>query len=354
MSDPILQISDIEKSYEGKKVLSGISFDLFSGEILALLGPSGCGKSTLLAIIAGIQNAEKGNVTWNGVQINNLPPHLRSFGLMFQEDLLFPHMNVFENIAFGLRMQQRDDDYIQINVLDSLAMVGLQGFEKRNVNTLSGGEQQRVALARSIAPQPGLLMLDEPLSSLDRNLREHLLGEIKRILKQLNQTAIYVTHDQEEAFSIADRIVLMQEGRVIQIGTPEELYNHPNNKFVANFLGLSNLIQGTVKRVNNQYFIESAIGNIATEENSEGRKITLLVKPNAIEINGSDGIRLTGIVTNKVFQGNFCQVMIATNGIKLKFILLIHENIPEINEEIQFSIDPREIIPIAEMESNVK
>jgi spermidine/putrescine transport system ATP-binding protein len=354
MSDPILQISEIEKSFEGKKVLSGITFDIFSGEILALLGPSGCGKSTLLAIIAGIENPEQGKVTWYGAQINNLPPHLRGFGLMFQEDLLFPHLNVFENIAFGLRMEQMDHDYIQAKVLESLAMVGLQGFEDRNVNTLSGGEQQRVALARSIAPQPGLLMLDEPLSSLDRNLREHLLEEIKKLLKELNQTAIYVTHDQEEAFSIADRIVLMQEGRVVQTGTPEELYNHPKNKFVANFLGLSNLIQGTVKHINNQFFIESAIGNLATDENLEGGNITLLVKPNAIQINGSHGMKLSGIVINKVFQGNFCQIIIDTNEIKLKFVLLINEKIPEINEEIQFSIDPKGIIPISEMEPDFK
>ena len=288
MSQPILQITEIEKSFGEVKVLSGITFDQFPGEVIALLGPSGCGKSTLLGIIAGIENPDHGNILWKGARINDLPPHRRGFGLMFQEDVLFPHMNVFENVAFGLKMQKKDKGDIQEKVEEILGLVGLQDLKERNVNTLSGGEQQRVALARSIAPQPGLLMLDEPLSSLDRALRDRLLGEIRRILKELNQTAIYVTHDQEEAFSIADRIVLMRAGKVEQIGTPEDIYNHPISSFAALFLGLSNLIAGKVIIDNNLSFVDSALGQIPFSGDYQG-SITLLIRPDSAVIN-LDGI----------------------------------------------------------------
>jgi len=347
MPQPILQVTEIEKSFGEVKVLSGITFDQFPGEVIALLGPSGCGKSTLLGIIAGIENPDHGNIIWKGSRINDLAPHRRGFGLMFQEDVLFPHMNVFENVAFGLKMQKKDKGYIQEKVGEILSLVGLQDLKERNVNTLSGGEQQRVALARSIAPQPGLLMLDEPLSSLDRALRDRLLGEIRRILKELNQTAIYVTHDQEEAFSIADRIVMMRAGKIEQIGTPEEIYNHPISSFAALFLGLSNLIRGKVIIDKNQFFVDSALGQIPFSGDYRG-SITLLIRPNSAVINGKEGLILTGKIVEKTFQGNFCHVIITTNGTQLKFNFLANTDIPEIGEEINFSINLDGITPIFE------
>lgn len=353
MAPPILQISDIEKSFAEKEVLSGITFELFQAEIVALLGPSGCGKSTLLGIIAGIENPDHGSIYWEGSRINDLPPHRRGFGLMFQEDVLFPHMDVFENVAFGLKMQKKDDKYIQDKVAETLDLVGLQDLNDRNVNTLSGGEQQRVALARSIAPHPGLLMLDEPLSSLDRTLSEHLLREIKRILRQLNQTAIYVTHDQEEAFSIADRVILMGAGKVEQVGTPEEIYNHPTSSYAARFLGFSNLISGTALVDNNQKVIESKLGRISFTGEYQG-PITLLIRPNAAAINGTEGLILEGKIVEKTFQGNLCHVAISTSGMDLKFYFLTNTNIPEVEEFIQFSINPSGIVPILETQTDLK
>ena len=351
MQQPILQISNIEKSFAEVKVLSRISFDLYPGEVIVLLGPSGCGKSTLLGIIAGIENPDYGSISWKGKQINNIPPHRRGFGLMFQDDVLFPHMNVFENVAFGLKMQKKEGQFIQEKVAETLNLVGLQDLKERDVNTLSGGEQQRVALARSIAPQPGLLMLDEPLSSLDRTLRERLLGEIKRILRELNQTAIYVTHDQEEAFSIADRVILMRDGQVEQTGTPEELYSHPATKYVARFLGLSNLIPGTARIENKVQIIDTSIGQIPFTGDIQG-STTLMIRPDSAEINGTEGFSLHGKIVEKIFQGNLCQVVISINDTNLKFYFLTSTTIPETDEHIQFSINPAGIVPILESQSD--
>lgn len=351
MHPPILQIREINKSFANKRVLSGITFDLYPGEIIALLGPSGCGKSTLLAIVAGIEDPDNGEIYWKGMQINAVPPHKRGFGLMFQEDVLFPHLNVYENVAFGLRMQKKDPEFIQKSVAETLELVGLQEMKQRNVNTLSGGEQQRVALARSIAPQPGLLMLDEPLSSLDRSLSERLLNEISRILREVNQTAIYVTHDQEEAFSIADRVVLMNDGEIEQIGTPEEIYSSPSSSFAANFLGFSNLIPGFALIEDGQTYIESALGKTPFSGDIQG-PVTLLVRPDSALINGENGLILSGTITDKIFQGNLCRVSISSRGMELKFIFLSNTNIPNIEDDIQFSINQDGIVPIFDSQSS--
>jgi spermidine/putrescine transport system ATP-binding protein len=234
----MLTLNNIHKSYEGKPLLKGISLSVAQGETLCLLGPSGSGKSTLLRIIAGLEEAEAGNVFWQGTSLADTPSHLRNFGLIFQDYALFPHLNVFENVAFGLKMQKTPKDEIQQRVTESLRQVDLAGFESRRVTELSGGEQQRVALARALAPRPRLLMFDEPLGALDRRLRERLIAEIREILGRSGVPAIYVTHDHGEAFALAQRVILLNQGEIAQSGSPAEITSQPASAWVAEFLGL--------------------------------------------------------------------------------------------------------------------
>lgn len=239
---PSLEVRSLSKTFGPIRAVDDVSFSLDQGEIVALLGPSGSGKSTLLSLIAGLETPDSGDVLWDGESLATVPPHRRGFGLMFQDYALFPHKNVTQNVGFGLQMQGIGRADIAAGVRWALDLVGLAGFEQRDVNTLSGGEQQRVALARSLAPRPRLLMLDEPIGALDRNLRDRLLAELPDLLGRLNQTALYVTHDQEEAFALADRVLILQAGKVVQAGTPSEIHSHPASPFVAEFLGLSDEI----------------------------------------------------------------------------------------------------------------
>ena len=240
----MLELIDIHKTYENKPLLSGISFTVDAGETVCLLGASGSGKSTLLRIIAGLEKAEIGQVLWDGADLASVPAHQRKFGLVFQDYALFPHLTVTENVAFGLNMQNLPQDEIKLRVTALLKQVNMGGFANRHVTDLSGGEQQRVALARALAPRPRLLMFDEPLGALDRALRDYLLEELRGILHSSGVPAIYVTHDQEEAFAIADRIVLLHDGQIEQEGTPVEVFAHPASGWVAKFLGLGNVIEG--------------------------------------------------------------------------------------------------------------
>ena len=236
----MLALKNIHKSYEGKPLLKAISFDVAHGETLCLLGPSGSGKSTLLRIISGLENAEVGDVYWDGESLAGVPSHERNFGLIFQDYALFPHLNVFENVAFGLKMQKIPKVAIQQRIAETLKQVHLTGFDSRRVTELSGGEQQRVALARALAPRPRLLMFDEPLGALDRRLREYLIVEIREILRESGMPAIYVTHDQAEAFALADRVMLLNDGEIVQSGSPEEIMDQPASAWVAEFLGVKN------------------------------------------------------------------------------------------------------------------
>ncbi len=242
----ILEIHHLSNQYEGQALLQDISFSLAQGEILCLLGPSGSGKTTLLRLIAGLEKEDAGTIIFAGKDIRRIPPHKRNFGMMFQEYALFPHKSVRQNVAFGLEMQHCPNDEATRRVQTVLTMVGLTGLQHRKIDELSGGERQRVALARSLAPQPKLLLLDEPLGSLDRALRDRLTGEIRTILKSLAVTAIFVTHDQAEAFSIADKVAILHHGILQQFDTPENIYRNPTNRTVAEFLGFRNLIAGTV------------------------------------------------------------------------------------------------------------
>ena len=340
-----LQVVEIHKSYGETHALRGVSFHVREGEIVAVLGPSGCGKSTLLSIIAGLESADSGEIFWNGKSLENVPPHQRGFGLMFQDYALFPHMNVFDNIAFGLRMIGLSPSKAQQRVQESLQLVGLPGYETRDVNTLSGGEQQRVALARSLAPQPQFLMLDEPLGSLDRTLREGLKLDVRAILRKLHQTALYVTHDQEEAFSLADRVVVMDSGGVAQIGTPQTIYNQPVSLFVARFLGMQNLFPGQIIRIDDQYVIESPLGRIPTSSHEEGQ-VTMLVRPEAVHLNDQGEIKYEGIVVERTFRGGTCRAVIGVGDVPLVLELLSNTDLPADGERVQLSFNPLEAVQI--------
>ncbi len=277
----MLALTDISKSYEGKPLLTSVSFTVGAGETVCLLGASGSGKSTLLRIVAGLEPPESGRVLWNGADLAPVPPHARDFGLVFQDYALFPHLTVFENAAFGLRMRDLPNDEIQTRVAESLETANLRGFESRRVTDLSGGEQQRVALARALAPNPRLLMFDEPLGALDRSLKEDLLDELRAILHRTQIPAIYVTHDQEEAFAIADRVLLLHDGTIVREGAPADVWSHPGSAWVARFLGVGNVVNGRMKEESGRMKVETDIGVFEVQcehRHTKGEAVALLLK----------------------------------------------------------------------------
>jgi ABC-type Fe3+/spermidine/putrescine transport system ATPase subunit len=332
MTTPLLQVEGIDKSYDDVPVLKDVSLSLERGEIMCLLGPSGSGKTTLLRIIAGLEAAGSGQVRLDGRDLSGVPVHRRGIGLMFQEFALFPHKDVYGNVAFGMRMARLPREEIERRVASALALVGLRGFERRSVYELSGGEQQRVALARSLAPRPSLLMLDEPLGSLDRALRERLMNELRRILKSVELTGLYVTHDQIEAFAVADRIVIMAQGEVQQIGTPQAVYHRPANPFVARFLGMTNLLPGRVVDLATRQ-VQTPIGSLharALPHDTPSETpfpVTVLLRPDAAQLaNGSEhgsGTNLVqGEVTECSFRGAYYRLALRhTSGAELAFEL---------------------------------
>jgi len=299
----MLQLLDISKDYENKPLLRGISFTVTANETVCLLGASGSGKSTLLRIIAGLEPPDQGTVRWEERDLASVPAHLRNFGLVFQDYALFPHLSVFENIAFGLRMQNLPRPEIEQRVREAVAQVNLTGFEKRGVSDLSGGEQQRVALARALAPRPRLLMLDEPLGALDRALRERLQGELRGILHATGVPAIYVTHDQEEAFAIADRVLLLHEGEIVRDGSPAEVWNEPGSAWEARFLGLGNVVEGVVRFEVGKLKVETSAGVFELgcgHVHQAGEKVNLLLRPSGVRL-AADG-NLRGVVADVLFH----------------------------------------------------
>jgi ABC-type Fe3+/spermidine/putrescine transport system ATPase subunit len=341
----ILSIQHISKSFGSTQALKQVSFDVDKGEIVALLGPSGCGKSTLLSVIAGLEVPEDGAVYWNGNSLANIPPHLREFGLMFQDFALFPHMNVYANVAFGLKMAHMDRLEIDRRVQEILAVVGLPDFSNRDVNTLSGGEQQRIALARALAPHPRLLMLDEPLGALDRNLRERLVDDLQKILHQMNQTAIYVTHDQEEAFAIADRIVLMNAGKVEQVGTPQEIYKYPASIFVARFLEMMNIIPANIQKQDEKNIAVTDLGKFPLESSIIGQ-VNILIRPELAHLDDSGPLKIIGRYTGVSFRGSRQRISFKVNKYNLTFDFPSVTVLPEIGSELTISIDPNIAIRI--------
>jgi len=295
----MLEVHRIFKTYEGKPLLNDISFQVGTGETVCLLGASGSGKSTLLRIIAGLEDTDSGFISFNSIDLTSMPAHLRDFGLVFQDYALFPHLNVKENVAFGLKMRRLSKAEIARRVTNSLGMVNLSGFGTRRVTDLSGGEQQRVALARALATRPRLLMFDEPLGALDRTLSEDLLNELRSILHQSKIPAIYVTHDQEEAFTIADRLLILHEGEIVRQGTPAEIWANPESAFVAGFLGLGTIIDGTY--IGNSQ-VETRFGKLTVHcehKPQMGDHIHLLARPLSAE---SERNIVHGTVTDVIFQ----------------------------------------------------
>ena len=240
----LIEFRNIVKSFDSQVVLKGINLDIYENEFVTLLGPSGCGKTTLLRILGGFLDADEGKVIFDNEDITGKPPYERELNTVFQKYALFPHLSVYENIAFGLKLKKMSKDIIEQKVMKMLKLIGLEGYEDKNTTLLSGGQQQRVAIARALVNEPKVLLLDEPLAALDLKLRKEMQYELKRIQQEVGITFIFVTHDQEEALTMSDKIVVMQKGEILQIGTPQEIYNEPTNRFVANFIGESNIISG--------------------------------------------------------------------------------------------------------------
>jgi len=321
----MLEVHRIFKTYEGKPLLEDISFKVDTGETVCLLGASGSGKSTLLRIIAGLEESDAGFVSFNGMDLTSTPPHLRDFGLVFQDYALFPHLNVNENVAFGLKMRRLPQTEIARRVASSLELVNLTGFGTRKVTDLSGGEQQRVALARALAIQPRLLMFDEPLGALDRTLREGLLNELRTILHHTQIPAIYVTHDQEEAFTLADRILILHDGAILREGTPAGVWSNPGSAYVAKFLGLGNVFEGVVS---DERKVETRYGDFTvqcTHKHSKGEKVHLLARPLPAE---SEANVLQGVVSDIIFQQERFKVTLDTG------LYVYIDDAPKVGESI--------------------
>jgi ABC-type Fe3+/spermidine/putrescine transport system ATPase subunit len=344
----MLEVRAIEKSYEGKPLLRGVSFSLEMGDTICLLGASGSGKSTLLRIIAGLEEAEGGDVLWDGKSILDVPVHRRNFGLMFQDYALFPHRSVAQNVAFGLRMHELPQDEIDQRVQSALEQVNMAGFARRNVTDLSGGEQQRVALARAIAPRPRLLMLDEPLGALDRTLREQLTSELRQLLHHTGIPTIYVTHDQEEAFALADRLVLLSEGNVVQTGSPVEVYRQPKNAWVARFLGMGNLLAGKVVSTQPLH-VHTELGVFESAPYAElsysiGAAVELLLRPGGAcgQREQNEKNQLTGTVKDVLFAGeNYRVTLDCGKGYNFNFTL---DSSPRPGEVMQLNLAPESVI----------
>ncbi len=287
----MLEVQRIRKHYDGQLLLDDISLQVAADETVCLLGPSGGGKSTLLRIIAGLEESESGSIMWDGAIINAMPAHERRFGLMFQDYALFPHMSVSQNVAFGLRMQHVAQEDIRRQVDEAMAMVNMNSFADRRVTELSGGEQQRVALARALVARPQLLMLDEPLGALDRALRESLGHELRRLLDGMDIPVIYVTHDQAEAFAIADRLLILHAGSILQAGAPAEVYHQPASPWLAAFLGQDNQVEGTVME-SEPLRVQTACGLLVCRSSAQtfkpGQPVTLVLAPTAASIAASE------------------------------------------------------------------
>lgn len=335
----IIDLQNISVSFDGQKILNNISLQIHDGEFVTLLGPSGCGKTTTLRIIAGFLNPDSGDVIFEGKNINGVPPYKRQVNTIFQRYALFPYLNVYENIAFGLRLKKMKEKDIQARVREMLELVNLKGFGSRNINSLSGGQQQRVAIARALAVNPRVVLLDEPLGALDLKLRKDMQVELKNIQQKLGITFIYVTHDQEEALSMSDTIVVMNNGEIQHIGSPTDIYNEPKNAFVADFIGESNILDGIMREDFNVEF-EGMRFKCVDKGFKQNEPVDVVVRPEDVDIVPESEGMLKGEVTSVTFKGVHYEIIVDINGFKW---MIQTTDKSEVGDIIGISIKPDEI-----------
>ena len=332
----LIRLNGICKSFDGETILDHINLEIHNKEFITLLGPSGCGKTTTLRIIGGFETPDEGDVYFDNKRINDIPPYQRQVNTVFQRYALFPHLNVFDNIAFGLRIQKCPDEQIKTKVKEMLALVNLRGFERRKVNTLSGGQQQRVAIARALVNQPTVLLLDEPLAALDLKLRKDMQNELKNIQHQTGITFIYVTHDQEEALSMSDTVVVMAHGKIQQIGTPTDIYNEPINAFVADFIGESNIVDGVMLA---DYRVKLAGHTFDCVDGGfdANEAVDVVIRPEDVDVVPAEKGMLCGLVTGVTFKGVHYEIIVDVKG--FKWMIQTTDFVAE-GETIGLSIDP--------------
>ncbi|MBQ5321986.1 MAG: ABC transporter ATP-binding protein [Oscillospiraceae bacterium] len=338
-NDTIISLKDIVVEFDGESVLRHIDLDIRNHEFVTLLGPSGCGKTTTLRIIGGFVNPKSGDVFFDGKRINDLPPYKREVNTVFQKYALFPNLNVYENIAFGLRLKKVPDEEIRERVFEMLDLVNMRGYERRDVNLLSGGQQQRVAIARALINKPQVLLLDEPLGALDLKLRKEMQIELKKIQRETKITFIYVTHDQEEALTMSDTVIVMRAGEIQQIGTPIDIYNEPINAFVADFIGESNIIDGVMKK---DYLVNFAgrdfdCVDFGFEENEN---VDVVLRPEDIKISEPEKGQIVGTVESIIFKGVHYEIVVSANGFNWKIHSTLYE---EPGREVGLSVIPDDI-----------
>ena len=320
----IIRLHQVVMTYDGEQVLKGIDLNIRDEEFVTLLGPSGCGKTTTLRIIGGFATPDSGEVYFNGKQINHLPPYKRQVNTVFQKYALFPHLNVFENVAFGLKIQKLPDREIRSRVGEMMEMVNLKGYERRGIDQLSGGQQQRVAIARALVNHPKVLLLDEPLGALDLKLRKEMQIELKKIQQQLDITFVYVTHDQEEALTMSDTVVVMRDGEIQQIGTPQDIYNEPINAFVADFIGESNILEGIMEQ---DFLVEFAGVQFPCVDSGFAlrERVQVVVRPEDVKVVPEEQGQLSGVVESVIFKGVHYEMIADVCGVKW----MIHSTQPQ-------------------------
>ena len=348
MENLIIKLKDIVVDFDGEKVLNGLSLNIHDKEFVTFLGPSGCGKTTTLRVIGGFLQPKSGDVFFSDVNITNLPAYKRNINTVFQKYALFPHLNVFENVAFGLRLKKLPEKEIRERVLEMLELVGLSGFGRRNVTTMSGGQQQRVAIARALVNRPQVLLLDEPLGALDLKLRKEMQIELKKIQQSMDITFIYVTHDQEEALTMSDTVVVMNKGVIQQIGTPEDIYNEPENRFVADFIGESNIISGIMHR---DFCVEFAGREFTCVDKGFDTRslVDVVVRPEDIEVVPSIQGMITGVVKSVVFKGVHFEITVEQAG----FEWIVHSTLSQQpNEIVGLNIGPEAIHIMNKLQEN--
>ncbi|MCR4747751.1 MAG: ABC transporter ATP-binding protein [Clostridiales bacterium] len=335
----IIELKDISVAFGDQTVLQNLNLYIRDGEFVTLLGPSGCGKTTTLRIIAGFQEPDAGEVIFEDKCINGVPAHERQVNTIFQRYALFPHLNVYDNVAFGLRIRKMPESEIKKKVEEMLELVDLKGFNRRSIDSLSGGQQQRIAIARALAVDPRVLLLDEPLGALDLKLRKDMQVELKNIQQRLGITFIYVTHDQEEALSMSDTIVVMDHGEIQHIGTPEDIYNEPANAFVADFIGESNILDGIMKK---DFKIEFSghVFDCVDKGFKEDELVDVVIRPEDVDITSPDKGMISGVVTNVTFKGVHYEIIVDVKGFKW---MIQTTDFAAVGDEIGLLIKPDEI-----------